>query len=467
MKKIKDFIQENKLILLILSLSLLIRLIFFFNYHQIWWDSAVYIGMGKYIFSLGKQGLWEPIRPIVWPIILGFFWKLRLNPIFFGKLLINIMSFVIICLTFYITKKLYNEKTALIASVLVSFSSIFFFFGFRLYTEIPTLFFVLIAFYFYLKRRLFFTGFFLSLSFLTKFPAGIFFICFVSVILWKKQFKKMPFLFYGFILPLLPYLILNQSLYNNALFPFISAIEIIKNVLGCTVLRKYGWYSYLFFILKDNILNLFVVLGIYYSAKKYRKDKILLILLLFLLPLLYFMQLSCREHRYIILFLPFLSILTAQGILKFGKLKKQDFSKILILTIIISLCFSLTYYLFNETRNPVQERENFYKFIEGQPILNEVWITNPIINLYLTKKAYLLYYPVYDINTVFNFKQYLKYHNISYIFIDTCGGGMSCAPDDDACQGKTKEFIASFPKYGFWLVYNESFGNCSYQIFRK
>ena len=27
--------------------------------------------MGKYIFSLGKVGLWEPARPIIWPLILG------------------------------------------------------------------------------------------------------------------------------------------------------------------------------------------------------------------------------------------------------------------------------------------------------------------------------------------------------------------------------------------------------------
>ena len=110
MKKIKSFVEKNKSILLILLLALLTRILLFFSYHQIWWGSSVYIGMGKYIFSLGKQGLWEPIRPIIWPIILGYFWKLKLNPIFFGRLLIIIMSLVIIYLTFYITKKLYNSK---------------------------------------------------------------------------------------------------------------------------------------------------------------------------------------------------------------------------------------------------------------------------------------------------------------------------------------------------------------------
>ena len=63
----------------------------------------------------------------------------------------------------------------------------------------------------------------------------------------------------------------------------------------------YKWYSYFLFILKDNILNLFVIYGIYHTIKKYNKERILL-LLLFFLPLIYFIQLACRQNYYIILF---------------------------------------------------------------------------------------------------------------------------------------------------------------------
>ncbi|MBW2977465.1 glycosyltransferase family 39 protein [Candidatus Woesearchaeota archaeon] len=467
MKKLKLFIEKNKSILLILLLALLTRLFFFFSYHQIWWDSAVYVGMGKDIFSLGKQGLWEPIRPIVWPIILGFFWKLKLNPIFFGRLLNLIMSLAIIYLTFYITKKLYNQETALIASILISFSSIFFLFNYRLYTEIPAVFFALLAFYFYFKEKYFFLGLFLAFSFLTKFPALLFFICFMTIILWKKKFRKIPFLLYGFVIPVIPYLILNQNLYSNLLFSFISASTVIKKTLSCTLLMGYKWYSYFLFILKDNILNLFVIYGVYHTIKKYNKDKILL-LLLFLFPLIYFIQLVCRQNYYIILFLPFLSILTAEGISNaIKKFNKKYFSKIIILIIIISLIFSLTTYFLTESKKPIPEREDFYRFAENKSIIYEIWITNPTINLYLPKKADLLYYPVYDINTIFNFQQYMQSHNISYIFLDTCNGGMTCAPEDIACQEKTKEFINSLTSYKFWLVYNKTRGRCNYYIFRK
>jgi len=467
---IQKFVKRNKLILIISLTALVTRLFFFFSYHMIWWDSAVYIGMGKYIFTLGEQGLWEPVRPIIWTIILGFFWKLRFEPIILGRLLNIIMSLAIIYLTFYITKRLYDEKTALIASIIISFSSVFFFYNYRLYTEIPAILFVLLAFYFYLKERFFFTGIFLALAFLTKFPAGIFIFCFILVILAKKQFKRLPFFFYGLLLPIIPYLILNQKLYSNFIFPFISAATIIKKVLGCTVLRYYPWYSYFFFIIKDNILNLFALFGIYYTYKKYNKDKILL-LLLFLLPLVYFMQLQCREHRYILVFLPFLSILTAKGIMvtmeKIKKIKKKHFSMALIVIAVISLIFSLSFYFLTETKTPIPERENFYRFAENQYFPHEAWITNPIVNLYLLKKANLLYYPVYDINTIFNFQHYAQSHNISYVFLDTCGGGMTCAPTDSACQEKTRDFIDSFFTYSFALAYNETFGSCNYYIFRK
>ena len=144
MKKIKP-------IIIILIIAFLARLIFLFDYHQIWWDSAVYIGMGKCIFSLGQQGLWEPLRPVLWPFVLGFLWKIKLDPIIFGRLLNVFLSLGIIYLTYFISKDIFDEKAALISSIIISFSSIFFFSTFRLYTEIPTIFLVLLSFYFLLR----------------------------------------------------------------------------------------------------------------------------------------------------------------------------------------------------------------------------------------------------------------------------------------------------------------------------
>ncbi|MDO8661514.1 MAG: hypothetical protein Q7K43_06500, partial [Candidatus Woesearchaeota archaeon] len=69
----------------VLGLMLVVRLLFVFDWHEVWWDSGVYIGMGKWLWSLSTSGLWEDFRPVLWPIVLGFFWKIGLNPVFVAR----------------------------------------------------------------------------------------------------------------------------------------------------------------------------------------------------------------------------------------------------------------------------------------------------------------------------------------------------------------------------------------------
>jgi len=78
-------------------IAIIILFIFSYYYYphpnaDLWWDSSVYLGMGKYVYSFGEVGLYEGSRPLVWPLILGFFWKLGLDPIFFGRLMVLIFG---------------------------------------------------------------------------------------------------------------------------------------------------------------------------------------------------------------------------------------------------------------------------------------------------------------------------------------------------------------------------------------
>ena len=75
----------KKPLIVVIAISLFARLAFFFSYHELWWDSAVYIGMGKFIFSGGQLGLWEHLRPLMWPSFIGFLWKLGFNPVIAGR----------------------------------------------------------------------------------------------------------------------------------------------------------------------------------------------------------------------------------------------------------------------------------------------------------------------------------------------------------------------------------------------
>src|SRR3989338_477668 len=98
----------NKLVKGHISIIAIIAIfILSFYYHHypnadLWWDSSVYLGMGKYIYSLGETGLYEESRPLVWPLILGVFWKFGLDAAFFGRLAVLIFSIGTIISAYFI-----------------------------------------------------------------------------------------------------------------------------------------------------------------------------------------------------------------------------------------------------------------------------------------------------------------------------------------------------------------------------
>jgi hypothetical protein len=480
--------KQSKLIIYVLIIAFILRLLFLFDYHEVWWDSAVYIGMGKYIFSLAQQGLWEPIRPIVWPLILGLIWKINLDPVLFGNILTTILSLAITYLTFLIAKDNFDERTGIIASILVAFSSLIFFFNFRGYTEIPALFFILLSLFFIFKQRYFLGGAFVSVAFLTKFPAGLFLICFIPLVFSKEKLRNIFYYGMGFFVVLIPYLIFNYFMYGNILFPFVSASDSINNVAGCNYLRYHPWYYYFIFIIKDNFLNIFSVLGVYFTTKKMNKKNITL-LLSFFIPLFYLMQMNCREDRYIIMFIPFLAILSAKGIIGLVEMSAKKQSKkyyiiSFIIVLLISSILAVYYYSINEQTVKIVPIEEFYHFVEGKEIKGEIWTTNPLVNLYVSKKLELLYYPLYTTQGIIDFELYLKTEDIEstqgiidfekytktadieYIFLDTCGGGMTCSKGDENCNEKTISFISDI-KMRFNQAFYKRFGECDYYVFRR
>src|SRR3989338_11534568 len=69
-------IKGVKIIFVITFLLFFIwKLMLAFNPHVVFWDESVYIGMGKYLYSDGTIGLWEDLRPIFLPLILGALWE--------------------------------------------------------------------------------------------------------------------------------------------------------------------------------------------------------------------------------------------------------------------------------------------------------------------------------------------------------------------------------------------------------
>ena len=440
--------SKKRIIFLILLFFLSIKIIHLLNQKGMFWDSAVYIGMGKYIFSLGKVGLWEPARPLVWPILLGILWKAKLNPIILGRILELLLSMGCIYLTYLIGKDIFNENTALLSAFFLAFTPTFLFHSSTLLTGIPSLFFALLATYFLFKKRYFLTGLFIGLSFMTRFLQLFIIIPFIIFLISKKK-KNIINLTLGFTIPMIPYLILNLFIYKNPLHPFILQ----------SFMTKYtGWIFhqplqfYFINLLKENFLFLFSIIGAIaiLKQKDYRKITILSIFLLFFI---FFNLIVHKEMRFILTFLPYMCLVTSHGIFKVMKKKK----------IVIVLGVIWLVLVVNQIKVPnYEEYREFRDYLGNDDVKTNIWISNPIFIVNTNKKAdELIYYPLYNSKKIDQLKNNLN--KAGHILINTCDI-LPCPPEDTYCPEKTSAFISHL-KDNFRTIYHKKENNCEEFIF--
>ncbi|MEK6891700.1 MAG: glycosyltransferase family 39 protein [Nanoarchaeota archaeon] len=466
-------LKDNLGIVIIITLFLILNFAII-NFNNPEWDSAVYVGMGKYLFSHGQAGLWEPIRPLTLPIILGFFWKIGLNSLIAGEIFILLISIGVIILTYILSNKLFDKNTAIAASILVSFSTLMLKTSHQILVEILAVFFLLLGFYFYLEKKNLVSGILFGLAFLTKFPAVLFLIAIFGVdsfylFFYKdnfsKYFKKFFYIGFGFILIISPYFLFNYFSYNDALFPLKSAQYVIDNVVGCNVLYKQPFYYYIPLIIKDNFLFLFSIIGItfaFFSKNKINKIQISFYAAAFLI---YFSNLGCKTERYPILMLPFIAMISGYGIVKIFSRSNKKYIKIaLIIVFLISLSLVLNYTL----KNAHQKLNNaeFYSYISDKKINGEVLTTNPFITMHTDMKLNLIYYPLYNSSRIDYYISYVNKNksNISYIFVDT--EDIPCHPKDLECPKKTAQFI-NLLKNNFNISYYKKINDYEQFIFSQ
>ena len=116
MSRIKKYFKNNyvanDLWIWVIILSSLLTRIYNCPVKNPSWDTSSYILMGKYLYSFGQIGLWESFRPILYPAILGFFWKLGGDPI----LLVNILDMCFglgsIYIIYLIGKAVFSNRVA-------------------------------------------------------------------------------------------------------------------------------------------------------------------------------------------------------------------------------------------------------------------------------------------------------------------------------------------------------------------
>jgi hypothetical protein len=470
--KLVEGIKKRPLLFIIL-LSLVVRLFYLSMKHPLWWDSHVYIGMGKYIFSGGRIGIWESFRPLIHPIILGMFWKMKINPIFIGKLLDLIFSLTSIYLTYLVGKKVFNRTIGLISSLIFSLTALFIMFTGLILTEPLAITLSLLGIYYFLdyldcfnKWRLFFAGIFLSLAFMTKFPQGIIFGVLFLILLFRKKvwldkIKSLTIFSFGFAIVFVPYLIFNYFRYPNMFEPFISGSWIVTTstwVYGQGV----GFYLTNFFFRNLIYAFFFVYIYYYFKEKHWRKIKNNTIFFSAIFFLLYFtFQVPRKEVRYLVTTLPLLTTMISYVVVKiYYKLKKRSRPTLRPLSFVV-LCVIITIIHIPTTlhleQTPTFEKE-IIKVIEDNQITAPILTTDPSFVSFVDQPVVILSAGLQFGPQIYEQEQG-KY---GLLFLNDCD--LICPPQNNSCLKRRENFmfkIATENKE----IFNEKYKNCSYYIY--
>ncbi|NOR85200.1 hypothetical protein GQ473_03715 [archaeon] len=491
------FLKERKFFMLLLFLTISINAYILSFSPAVWWDEAVYIGMGKYIYSFGANGFFEAFRPPIMPLILGAIWKIGLNPIVFGRILSVLFFTGVLILTYELGKKFENKFVGFYAALLFAITPFIYTYSKLILSGIPSTFFVLTAYYLYISKKIthktfILAGTLLGIAFLTRFPQGIAFavlLCMIFLDNIKNGIKtiatKLSSLTLGFFLVVGPYLIHNYYRYNGEIFyPFFAGAKIITQKLW---FHQTGVLFYITDLFAANLFFVLSILGVLFVFSKSSQitTKKSLILISLLVYYTYFsIFLEAKELRFSLVFLPYISIFAAYGATKLmtkiseivnknnyiKTMKSSNMKNIFTLFFII---LSITTVIIGSSQiynpqiswispiNSSEPREIFLNFVSDSNLNGTILTTNVIVSAYANNKIIKL--EDWDVSE----KRYDKYKNISKIvMIDTCS--IPCAPNDALCIPLRDAFIERMKNENTELLETETKNvnkNCKYYIY--
>lgn len=463
MNSMLKHLNRNKFICVIILLYLIVALMLVLNYKIVWWDSAVYIGMGKYIFSSGQSGLWEESRPLTLPFILGMWWKLGFNPVYLGRLISIMSAAFVIIITYKIGVKLFSKKLGLLAAFFTAFSFTFLFFSPNILTEIPATLFMLLAFYSFLNKKYFFMGLFSGIAIMTRF-----FQVFALIGLWLAFFfstyKKPEFgkkLFYsalGILILILPYLLLNFYLYNDMLLPFKVQAHLTKTT-GWMNYREFGFYFTGLF--KENFFLIFLLALPFYFKKNYKFYALVLIPLIYILI---FFSAKHKEMRFILAVLPFLYLLLAYCLEQiYNKLYDKKFGIAFFYVMIALWIFSTSIEFKGVLSNQEEDKELLYFQDYLTKNIGSVWITSPLYALHSNQKIDgLLYF--YSSPNLIDFVNSNKY-NVDTVLFNYCDIECPQLELDPLCPKSRKVLKSALSDLR--VVYQKEVNLCKYEIYKR
>lgn len=432
---------------IVVILFFVMQMFSFTSFHDPWWDSSVYMNMGKYIFSGGEVGVWEPSRPLVWSAVLGAGWFLGFDQILYGRIVNLILSVGSVVLVYLISRRLGGERVGFLTTLFFAFSPTFFLFSQILFSEIVSLFLVLLGLYFFLRERYSLSGLFFGIACMSRFFVGFFILGFVGFYFLATLFdsrrrgnlRKWLYdaLTFGvpFLLPAVCFLVLNMFLYGDMFFPF---------TLQAFMTKYTGWifhhdvWFYIIGLFHENIFSaLFLVGGAFmlFHGRLFEKS------LAFgtCVALVLFFHEPHKEMRFMIGLLPVLWYGVSRvidSVVSFARGYEIVVLSGFVFVWLLGIGSGLYYDAYEDGLDA------FYSFASGIDDTKRVWISNPSFVVHTDVLASeLIYYPLYGSDRARQLRERVDFADV--VMLNTCDI-LPCRADDLMCGTETDALFSLF-----------------------
>ncbi len=447
------------------------------------WDEAVYIGIGKYIFSLGHQGLWEMIRPLALPLVLGLVWRLGFDPVVIGQFIAIVCASACLLILYLLAVEFFDRFTALIAVLLCAASSTFFLYSTYILTDIPAAMLILLALLLWVKgKNPLIIGFVAALGMMMKFPCGLLLII-LPVLVWfgekqAERFRSVILFVLGALIILVPFVVFNLVMYapytgnvlDAAFRPLILAKSHESGISGYVPGLAKNLLFYPSVLLSSNLLLVFSIVGIVFLRKRF---KLLAVLGVGASYLVYFTSIANKQDRFVLFILPFVCLLASLGLAnsimcvmraRVGLMQALA-GAMLAIIIVQGAQFSFSensrYYGWRPASVPPIVHE-FYEYPRTHGVEGPIYTTDPLPVVYNDN----LFIPFYFMSqsTMLAYNEWESSISPDLVFFSM--GSFPCLPDDESCVASRYALLASIES-SYVRIFNATYDGSEYLIFQR
>lgn len=313
-----------KLLLAILILvSLAGRLYVIAHTDGMWWDEAVYLGLGRALFenryTLEPGIALESFRPPATAVLVSTFHSSAQA----ARSLVAALSALSVLAVYCLGKELFGRKEGLAAAAFTGTSYLFVFFSSKVMSEPLFIMLFSVSAIFFARwhksgrlKELFLCGAVAGGAFMTRYLAYALVLAYIIYLLSPLLKKRLPeprplaALLSGFLVSLVPWFWIGQHYYGSPVGSFVTNFNIWTFSFAQTFLEGLWMLGS-----SLNYVWAFLLIGLYalYRNRRKRSGPAWVLVLVLAISVVFFLGSSHKEPRYLLSFFPAYAVLAGAG----------------------------------------------------------------------------------------------------------------------------------------------------------